>query len=142
MAACVATLALGRIPTVAAAAVGVAVTGSPVQVTLKVAPTSIKVGAVATATETVINLGGVALTSVRYSLLVDASGLKVSVQGAGAASIGPRGQSTAKFNVCGLRAGSYLIQARAAAVGALGVSFVGVSTAQLLEVKSGKGVCR
>jgi hypothetical protein len=142
VAAALATMTLGQIPAAATTPIPVRVVASPIQVTVKLSPSSIKVGGDATATETVTNLAATGLSSVRYSLLVDASGLKVS-EPTGPGSIGPRGQSTAKFSVCGLRAGSYLVQARVTATGPGGVAFVAVSPAQLLEVRSGgpKAIC-
>lgn len=128
----------------AGSSASVAVTANPGQVGLRLTPATTKVGGAIGATETVTNLGTSGLSNLRYSLLVDAAALKVTGPMGGSTSLAGHAQSRARFDICAMKAGAYLIQARVTATGAAGQQFTAVTAAQLVEVRPSntKSPCR
>jgi hypothetical protein len=115
--------------------IGVRVSANPLAVELSLSARDVLAGTALSAFVTATNLGADPLTKVRYDLLVDASGLKVSAPVGGATTLGPHEHSTATFVVCAIRPGSYVVVGSVSAQTRLHDGFTATTAGQLLVVR-------
>jgi len=135
-----ALLALGLVAGAHGAGSG-SVTGrvlvNPLTVSLLLSPASSSVGGSVTATATVLNSGGAAVTDVAVALAADPNLTIMGGETRPLGTIAAGATATASWPLCALAPGGYVVVARAT-----GGSFHTDSPAQLLNVSAGAGQCQ